>query len=116
MVASAQCAKLQAWTIDAERILPGKLRPVAKHVELRTEFSGTCTAELALQSVAAMCGGDMKVECASIGDWSTSARYMAELNFSEACRFKDIMDIADENLTRSLTEEMTVKAGWLLSF
>lgn len=116
MVASAQCAKLQAWTIDAERILPGYLRPIAKHVELRTEFSGTCTAELALQSVAAMCGGDMKAECTSIGDWSTSARYIAELNFSEACRFKDIMDIADENLKRTLTEEMTVKAGCLLCF
>ena len=111
MSASSQCAKLQAWTIDAERILPKDMQPIAKHIELRTEFSGACTAELALQSVAALCGSDVKVECRSIGDWSNAARYMAELNFSETCRFKDIMDIADEKLQRALTEEVMVKAG-----
>ncbi len=111
MSASSQCAKLQAWTIDAERILHENVQPIAKHVELRTEFSGACTAELALQAVAALCGDKMKVECSSIGDWSNAARYMAELNFSDTCRFKDIMDIADEKLQHALTEEVTVKAG-----
>ena len=48
LLASAQVVRMQSWTEDMKRKIPNA-SPIARSIELRTEFSGACTAEFAVQ-------------------------------------------------------------------
>ena len=119
MLATPDVAKQQAWNM---RVVPAlkavdDLKPVASCIKLRTEFSGAGTAEESMVATAAMwnchfanCVDKMTVECESIGDWSASARYVCCLNNPGACRFGDIMNLANRKLQKKLVEPLHEKA------
>ena len=119
MLATPEVAKQQAWNMRV--VTPLKqvddLKPIASCIKVRTEFSGAGTAEESMAATAAMwnchfanCVDKMTVKCESIGDWCSSARYMCGLNNTEACRFGDIMTLADSKLRDKLLEPLHEKA------
>lgn len=119
MLANPEVAKQQAWNM---RVVPplkqvDGLKPVASCIKLRTEFSGAGTAEESMVATAAMwnchfatCVDKMTVKPESIGDWCSSARYVCGLNNPEACRFGDIMTLANSKLRAKLLEPLVEKA------
>ena len=111
MSATSQAVKLQSWTEDVKKLLPPNASCASKRIELRTEFSGACTAEFALQAAASACESPPEVNCASMGDWSSAARCVAELNCAETCRFQNILTLASDKMQSMLMQEKKVKAG-----
>ena len=102
--------RLQAWNERIKDFLPQDVQPIARHIQIRSEFSGACTAELSAITAASLCKEDIAIDCLSCADWATSARTVAKLNHEKTCRFKDIMDMAPAELRGKLMEEVTEKA------
>ena len=115
-VASLETARLQAWNQRVIPLLPKTLKPVAKRILLRTEFSGAGTAEEAFLAAAqiynqrAGMAEQVVVECQSMADWFSPARLANEANNAHACRFSDIMSLAPDWLKQKLTEPLVEKA------
>lgn len=103
--------QLQAWNQRVKGFLPKDLKPIATHIQMRSEFSGACTAEQAVIAAGQLCRKDLTVECLSCADWSPAARQMAEMNHESTCRFKDIMAMAPPDLRDKLTEDVVEKAS-----
>lgn len=53
----------------------------------------------------------IQVDFQSIGDWEQASRTVAQLNSPAACRFGDIMGLADEQLKSKLYALVEEKAG-----
>lgn len=110
MSAPAQVVRMQSWTEDVKKKIPNA-SPIARSIELRTEFSGACTAEYAVQAAASICDDAPTVKCTSMGDWSSAARYVAEMNCPDTCRFKNIMSLVSDEMQKKLTAEKKCQAG-----
>ena len=110
MSASAQVVRMQSWTEDVRNKIPDA-SPIARSIDLRTEFSGACTAEYAVQAAASICDNAPTVKCSSMGGWSSAARYVAEMNCPDTCRFKNIMSLVSDEMQQKLTSEKTCQAG-----
>lgn len=107
--ACADVTQLQAWNRRIKKLLPKELQPIARHVQMRSEFSGVGTAEQSLRAAANLCKEEIQIDCLSCGDWSNAARSMCELNHPNTCRFKDIMGMAPNNLRQKLTEDIVTE-------
>ncbi len=79
----------------------GKVTPIAKNIHIRTEFSGVCAAESALESCvgayAKVCNDRIHVKVQSCADWNTASRTVIANN-TDACVFKDISDVLPQQV------------------
>lgn len=92
------------------------LSPVGRRIKIRTEFSGAGTAEEALSAAAVLFNQGsttpIVIDVVSSADWAAAAQTMSCENHPDACRFKDIMELAPSNLRTKLEEEVEEKALW----
>lgn len=114
-MANVATAQLNAWNVRAKQKIP-LCTPISKNIELRTEFAGAGTAEVAVAATVQIWNGDatakdkISVDVSSIGDWAQSAQTLASLNHPRACRFRDILGLAGKDLRSKLQEELTEEA------
>lgn len=94
-------------------LLAGR-QPISNKLEVRSEFSGATTAEGAITAAVQLynCSNadPVQVTVASVSDWEPAALRVAELNHPQACRFKDVMNLANPALRQLLTDDLTEKA------
>ena len=116
LLAPVQTALAQAWNqrIKDKLGLENKM-PIGMNLVVRTEFSGTGTAEESLDAVAALYNQNhsaqqLKVNHVSFADWGRSARETAALNRPNQCRFSDIMSLCPKQLREKLEERVVDKA------
>ena len=117
MLAPVETAALQAWNRRVEGLIEKPMTPIARLVDIRTEFTGAGTAEEAFRATAALYNRQIQnpyekinLNFQSMADWSSAARLACSLN-QDGCRFGDIMRVVPQRLERKLTESMTEKAG-----
>lgn len=114
--ASGKAVQMQNWVDRVRKVLPAKISAISNKIELRTEFSGACAAEYALQAVSQLCSSPPTVSCLSMGDWSCASRRVGELNCPDTCRFGDIMGLAPADLQKKLESEVMEKVHCLQRF
>jgi hypothetical protein len=84
-----------------------ELVPISINIQVRTEFAGVTTAEVAAQSVANAYankyGKRIELNFLSASDWSIPCRSVTKQNYPDTCRFGDIMGMWSEEAKDDLT-------------